>query len=151
MQCPEGATDHRRAVKRSGTPANDATNKINPDGVTDLSVIICHPVGVPFPINSTIRGSVLRTPPPACALTALSGLFHTLNRPASPSCHDDYTLNRPASPSFCRNALRSEADMSYSRRSAKYMLFGDPKPLRRATSSNGRSVNRSKSSASRIW
>ena len=137
MQCPEGTTDHRRAVKRSGTPANDATNKINPDGVTDHTRYICHPVGVSVPINATSRGSVLRTPPPACALAALSGLPHTLNRPASPSC--------------CRNALRSEADMSYSRRSAKYMLFGDPKPLRRATSSNGRSVNRSKSSASRIW
>ena len=34
-KCPEGTIDHRQAVERSGTPANDATNKLNPDGVTE--------------------------------------------------------------------------------------------------------------------
>ena len=34
-QCPEGITDHRQAVEQGGTPANDAANKLNPDGVTE--------------------------------------------------------------------------------------------------------------------
>ena len=35
MKCPEGTTDHRQAVERSGTPANDASLCKNPDGVAD--------------------------------------------------------------------------------------------------------------------
>ena len=34
-QCPEGTSDHRQGVERSGTPANDANRRKNPDGVTE--------------------------------------------------------------------------------------------------------------------
>ena len=31
--CPKGTSEHRQAVERSGTPDNDATNKLNPERV----------------------------------------------------------------------------------------------------------------------
>ena len=51
-----------------------------------------------------------------------------------------HSLYRPTSPSFRKKCRRSVADMLYSRRKAKYMLFGEPRPLRRATSAGVMSV-----------
>ena len=74
-KCPEGTTDHRQAVERSGTPADDATNNMNPDGVTEyLLFVVCHPVGVAVPMNATSRGFT-----PACDLAAPSGLCSHVN------------------------------------------------------------------------
>ena len=49
-KCPEGTTEHRQAVERSGTPANDAINKLNPDGVTEHPMLFSTtPSGLLYP------------------------------------------------------------------------------------------------------
>lgn len=49
-KCPEGTTDHRQVVKRSGTPANDVTYKLNPEGVTEYPVLFsATPSGLLYP------------------------------------------------------------------------------------------------------
>ena len=78
---PKGWDDHRQVVERSVTPAwrwYEINNPEGPEGVAEqryevYEVAILPPLRGCCSHHAFSRGSVLRTPPPACTLTTPSG------------------------------------------------------------------------------